>query len=98
MRIEIAEQISKAELEQLARKHLWPCFSALSETGTYPLIVSGDGCYVFDDDDKRYLDGLAGLFLTNVGHCSERFKAVRWARRSKRERRPVSKAPSPGLT
>jgi adenosylmethionine-8-amino-7-oxononanoate aminotransferase len=68
MRIEMAEQISKAELEQLARKHLWPCFSPLSETGTYPLIVSGDGCYVFDDDGKRYLDGLAGLFLTNVGH------------------------------
>lgn len=64
----MAEQLSKAELERLARKHLWPCFSPLSETGSYPLIVRGDGCYVFDDDGKRYLDGLAGLFLSNVGH------------------------------
>jgi adenosylmethionine-8-amino-7-oxononanoate aminotransferase len=64
----MAEQASKAELKRLARKHLWPCFSPLSESGAYPMIVSGDGCYVFDDEGKRYIDGLAGLFLTNVGH------------------------------
>jgi adenosylmethionine-8-amino-7-oxononanoate aminotransferase len=61
-------QHSRAELEELGRKHLWPCFSPLSKDRNLPLIVSGDGCYVFDDDGKRYLDGLAGLFLTNVGH------------------------------
>ena len=64
----MAEKVSKAELEQLAQKHLWPCFSPLRENGSYPIIVRGEGCYVFDDDGKRYLDGLAGLFLTNVGH------------------------------
>jgi len=67
-RILVTEQISKKELERLARRHLWPCFSPLSDSNDYPLIVSGDGCYVFDSDGKRYLDGLAGLFLTNVGH------------------------------
>ena len=64
----MAEQISKAELERLARRHLWGCFSPLSETDSYPIIVSGDGCHVVDDEGKRYIDGLAGLFLTNVGH------------------------------
>jgi adenosylmethionine-8-amino-7-oxononanoate aminotransferase len=64
----MSEQHSKAELARLARKHLWPCFSPLSDTTDYPIIVSGEGCYVFDYDGKRYIDGLAGLFLTNVGH------------------------------
>ncbi|CAN5535229.1 aspartate aminotransferase family protein [soil metagenome] len=33
-----------------------------------PVIVSGDGCYVTDDQGNRYIDGLAGLFTTQVGH------------------------------
>jgi adenosylmethionine-8-amino-7-oxononanoate aminotransferase len=33
-----------------------------------PVIVSGEGCYVKDDKGNRYLDGLAGLFTTQVGH------------------------------
>jgi adenosylmethionine-8-amino-7-oxononanoate aminotransferase len=33
-----------------------------------PVIVSGEGCYVTDDRGRRYIDGLAGLFTTQVGH------------------------------
>lgn len=33
-----------------------------------PVIVSGEGCYVTDDRGNRYIDGLAGLFTTQVGH------------------------------
>ena len=33
-----------------------------------PVIVSGDGCYVTDDQGRSYVDGLAGLFTTQVGH------------------------------
>ncbi|HET7480174.1 MAG TPA: aspartate aminotransferase family protein [Rubrobacteraceae bacterium] len=33
-----------------------------------PVIVSGDGCYITDDRGNRYVDGLAGLFTTQVGH------------------------------
>jgi adenosylmethionine-8-amino-7-oxononanoate aminotransferase len=33
-----------------------------------PIIVKGEGCYVYDSDGNRYLDGLAGLFCTNIGH------------------------------
>ncbi|MDG1367061.1 MAG: aminotransferase class III-fold pyridoxal phosphate-dependent enzyme [Acidimicrobiales bacterium] len=28
----------------------------------------GEGCYVWDDEGNKYLDGLAGLFCTNLGH------------------------------
>ena len=33
-----------------------------------PVLERGDGAYVWDDAGNRYLDGLAGLFVTQVGH------------------------------
>jgi adenosylmethionine-8-amino-7-oxononanoate aminotransferase len=33
-----------------------------------PIIVSGEGCYVYDADGRRYLDGLSALYCVNVGH------------------------------
>ena len=35
---------------------------------TCPLIVRGSGPYVFDDHGRRYLDGLSGLFVSQIGH------------------------------
>jgi adenosylmethionine-8-amino-7-oxononanoate aminotransferase len=33
-----------------------------------PIIVRGEGCYVYDEHGNRYLDGLSGLFCVNIGH------------------------------
>jgi len=33
-----------------------------------PVIVSGEGTYITDDKGNTYIDGLAGLFTTQVGH------------------------------
>ena len=33
-----------------------------------PVIVRGEGAYVYDANGRRYLDGLAGLFVSMVGH------------------------------
>jgi adenosylmethionine-8-amino-7-oxononanoate aminotransferase len=33
-----------------------------------PVIVRGEGCYLYDDDGKRYLDALAGLFAVQIGY------------------------------
>jgi adenosylmethionine-8-amino-7-oxononanoate aminotransferase len=33
-----------------------------------PVIVRGEGCYVYDEQGKRYLDGLSALYCVNVGH------------------------------
>jgi adenosylmethionine-8-amino-7-oxononanoate aminotransferase len=59
-----------AMLQQLARRHLWMHFSRL---GAYadrdiPMFVRGDGVNLYDAKGKRYLDGLAGLFVVQVGH------------------------------
>ena len=33
-----------------------------------PIIVRGEGCYVWDEHGNRYLDGLSALFCSNIGH------------------------------
>ncbi|MET0693062.1 MAG: aspartate aminotransferase family protein [Propionibacteriaceae bacterium] len=54
-----------------ARQHLWKHFtreSAYGEGHEVPIIVRGEGAYIYDDRGRRYLDGLAGLFVVQVGH------------------------------
>jgi len=36
-----------------------------------PVIVRGEGAYIWDDQGRKYLDGLAGLFVVQVGHGRE---------------------------
>jgi adenosylmethionine-8-amino-7-oxononanoate aminotransferase len=33
-----------------------------------PVLVRGDGCHIYDDLGNRYIDGLSGLYCTNLGH------------------------------
>lgn len=37
-------------------------------TRSYPRIVRGEGCWLFDAEGRRYLDGCGGAFVVNVGH------------------------------
>ena len=56
-------------LAELAEKHLWGHFSVLKNDidGTR-VIERGQGCHVWDAEGNRYLDGLAGLFVSQLGH------------------------------
>ena len=60
-------------LEQAARDHLWMHFTRLSAyaDNPVPVIVRGEGPYVYDSNGKRYLDGLSGLFVVQAGHGRE---------------------------
>jgi adenosylmethionine-8-amino-7-oxononanoate aminotransferase len=58
-------------LAEKARQHLWMHFtrhSTYDHGGHVPVIVKGDGAYIWDDQGRRYFDGLAGLFVVQVGH------------------------------
>jgi adenosylmethionine-8-amino-7-oxononanoate aminotransferase len=57
-------------LQDLARRHLWMHFTRMGayEHAEIPIIVRGDGCYVYDEHGKRYLDALSALFCVNIGH------------------------------
>lgn len=37
-------------------------------TRHYPRIVRGEGCYLYDDQGRRYLDACGGAYVVNVGH------------------------------
>ena len=58
------------QLQDAAKQHLWMHFTRMSayNDADVPVIVRGSGPYVYDDKGKRYLDGLAGLFVSMVGH------------------------------
>jgi len=59
-----------AALQASAKRHMWLHFTRMSTyaDGDMPLIVRGSGPYVFDSRGKRYLDGLSGLFVSQIGH------------------------------
>jgi len=64
------EPVAAQDLQELAKRHLWMHFTRM---GAYadaevPIIVRGEGPYVYDEHGKRYLDGLSGLFCVNAGH------------------------------
>ena len=69
-----ATQTAKTEanaLQEQAQRHLWMHFTQMGSFGPdheVPIIVRGDGCYVWDDHGNRYLDGLSALFCVNSGH------------------------------
>jgi adenosylmethionine-8-amino-7-oxononanoate aminotransferase len=56
--------------QDAAKRNLWLHFTRMSsyDQAEMPVIVRGRGAYVYDQHGKRYLDGLAGLFVSQVGH------------------------------
>ncbi len=58
------------DLQDQAKRHLWMHFTRMGSYADHevPVIVRGEGCYVYDEHGKRYLDGLSALYCVNVGH------------------------------
>ena len=59
-----------SDLSQRAERHLWMHFTRLTgfQDHEVPVIVRGEGCHVYDQHGKRYLDALSGLFTVQAGH------------------------------
>jgi adenosylmethionine-8-amino-7-oxononanoate aminotransferase len=59
-----------ADLQALAKRHLWMHFTRMGAfaDADVPIIVRGEGCYVWDEKGNRYFDGLSALFCVNIGH------------------------------
>jgi len=67
---ETVTKASQASLQDLAKRHLWMHFTrhGAYDQAEVPIITRGEGCYVYDEHDNRYLDGLSALFCVNAGH------------------------------
>ena len=57
-------------LQRAAKDHLWMHFARHSgfADADIPVMVRGEGVYLYDAKGKRYLDALAGLFVSQLGH------------------------------
>jgi adenosylmethionine-8-amino-7-oxononanoate aminotransferase len=68
--IDRAPSTRTADLQELAKRHLWMHFTRLGayDEADVPIIVRGEGCYVWDEKGNRYFDGLSALFCVNIGH------------------------------
>jgi len=58
------------DIQEAAKRNLWLHFTRMSSYADHevPVIVRGSGAYVYDQHGKQYLDGLSGLFVSQVGH------------------------------
>ena len=75
----VAKKPALDPIQQKAKDHLWMHFTRQSgmEAGKgVPVIVRGDGHHIYDDKGNRYIDGLSGLFVVQVGHGRERLAEV----------------------
>jgi adenosylmethionine-8-amino-7-oxononanoate aminotransferase len=57
-------------LQEAAKRHLWMHFTKMGSYAEHevPVMVKGEGPWVYDSRGKRYLDGLSGLFVVQAGH------------------------------
>jgi len=53
-----------------AKNNLWMQFTRQGRfaDADVPVIVRGEGAYVWDDRGKKYLDALSGLYTSQIGH------------------------------
>ena len=51
-----------------AKRHLWGHFARHGEDITPTIITRGEGVHIWDSNGNKYIDGLSGLFVVQVGH------------------------------
>ena len=70
----IKDSYSDDEIDQLVQwglEHFWMQNHQMADLvtpGGYSIMTRGEGNYVYDIQGRKYIDGMAGLFLKNIGH------------------------------
>ena len=65
-----ADRADRATLQRQVKDHLLLNFTDMAEFADQDvrIFVRGDGCHVIDAEGRRAIDGISGLFCTNLGH------------------------------
>jgi adenosylmethionine-8-amino-7-oxononanoate aminotransferase len=56
-------------LQERDKKAVWHPFTQLNTAPLPIAIVKGEGAYLFDEQGKRYIDGIASWWVNVHGHC-----------------------------
>jgi putrescine aminotransferase len=60
-----------AAIETTATTRFWHPFADMGAVSQHELTIErGEGVWVYDTDDRRYLDGTASLWYANLGHAN----------------------------
>ncbi len=61
---------SRAQLDAWDRRHAWHPFTQSAEAALFPPlhIARGEGCWLYDTEGRRYLDGNSSLWTNVHGH------------------------------
>jgi taurine--2-oxoglutarate transaminase len=70
----VDESMVHSETEEIIKDNLqYTLFSWSKQKGHNPIAVkSGEGVYLYDYDEKRYIDFSSGLMNVNIGHGNQR--------------------------
>ena len=92
------EQTVLSSNRELDLEHLW--HGNLQHNGLDqrpPLEVAGaDGCWIWDAEGRRYLDGMAGLWCVNVGYGRRRIVEAVAAQMAQMPYYPLTQSHGPG--
>jgi len=68
--LKAGETIQEQDLQASAKKHLWMHFTRHSSYNQNDMVIisRGEGHHLIDSKGKRVIDGLSGLFTSNIGH------------------------------
>src|ERR1044072_7375464 len=60
-----------AAIESTATTRFWHPFADMGAVSQHELVIErGEGVWVYDEDDRRYLDATASLWYANLGHAN----------------------------
>lgn len=69
-----AESHTANQLVATKQRHIWPCVYHFYQNP--PVIVRGEGAWLFDAQGKRYLDCYSGVGVTSAGHSNQEILAA----------------------
>ncbi len=53
------------------KNEVWQLYTA-NQLDNEKVIVKGEGIYLWDNQGRKYIDGLSGLGVVNIGHSDKR--------------------------
>lgn len=98
MNLETVSTYDTDTLKQQARDHLWMAYQPpipFESVGGPRVLVEAEGCWMFDSEGNRYLDGVGALEACVAGHCRKSLADVAYAQMNRLEFLDVFRYTSP---